>query len=105
MPVSEAKPISNRGRVRLKHGCFGIVERVDGQDGDAGRGELQRQLLLPLCAARPGGGDGAPAGISHHPAQQVADGRPFALVVDLIDVVDEQGGTAAGTQLVKELIA
>ena len=83
--------------------CFGIVERGDLDGGQ--RASLQRrkprQPLRPRVRCRE---SNAPVGIGCCRPEQIVDSCHLAGVVDLVDIVDEQGRLAAAREFLEQLL-
>jgi hypothetical protein len=87
-----------------KNDSLVVADLLDRQHRQVGAPQIRRKLQLPFVVSDPAGDDNAPAGISGSRHEQVRDGRPFAIVIDLVDVIDEQRGPAAAAQFIEKLV-
>src|SRR5207245_8346688 len=71
----------------------------------AGVAYLRRKLGLPVVVVADSTGDNrSPTGVSRNPCEQVSNCSPVARLINLVDVVDEQGSAPAAADFVEEFI-
>jgi hypothetical protein len=87
-----------------KDSGFCVADRFDLQGGDAGVAYLRRKLGLPIVVADSTGDNRPPTGVSCSPSEQVNNCSPVARLIDLVDVVDEQGSAPTAAEFVEELV-
>jgi hypothetical protein len=87
-----------------REGGFVVGDRLNLQGRDAGVAYLRRKLGFPFLVSDSTGDNRAPTGISRNTCEQVSNGSPVARLINLVDVVDEQGSATAAAKFVEEFI-